>query len=275
MENILINLYCGQKKEVPCIEFNIYIFALILVLLFKWIWVVVTISSPSLATDTWVGRECNSKQKVGNFKRCHRTIHGTSFFGHSTVLEDNNIDSCTLLQPNNTIFQVQTLKALNTAVFCYIEMYQHFRGTYRLHHSWSYSVTSRLLPDCTVLHLRRRQCSSSQLWPYQILYTKTLIKQYDKTDPVLTWKKIDMEDIIVHLLCQIFFISIKIPVACAQTKVPNIHFGTNSTLCQQRTTQIFNHRFYQDFCLHSSCCKWIASKALFCKHMYIELLVLY
>jgi len=28
---------------------------------------------------------------------------------------------------------------------------------------------------------------------------KTLIKEYDKTDPILTWKKNDMEDIIIHL----------------------------------------------------------------------------
>jgi hypothetical protein len=63
------------------------------------------------------------------------TINGTSFFGHSTVLEDNNINSCTPLQPNNNIFQVKTLKALNTAVFCHIEMYPHFRGTCCPHHS--------------------------------------------------------------------------------------------------------------------------------------------
>jgi hypothetical protein len=53
------------------------------------------------------------------------TIHGTSFFGHSTVLEDLIILILAYrLQPNNNIFQVQTLKALNTAVFCHTEKYQ-------------------------------------------------------------------------------------------------------------------------------------------------------
>jgi len=177
----VLNLYC--------------IFSLILLLLFIWMWVVITTSSPSLATDNWVGRECNGKQK-----HCHRH-HPWHIFLWPQYSSGrlNNIDSCAQLQPNNNIFQVRTLKALNTAVFCNIEMYQYFKGTCCIHHSWSYSVTSRLLPDCTVLHLRRQQCSPSQLWPSQILYTKTLIKEYDKTDPVLTWKKIDMENIIIHL----------------------------------------------------------------------------
>lgn len=120
MENILINLYCGHKKKSHVL--NLYcIFSLSLVLLFTWMWVMITTSSPSVATDNWVGRECNSKQKVGNFKRCHRH-HPWHIFLWPQYSSGrlNNIDSCTQLQPNN-IFQVRTLKALNTAVFCHIE----------------------------------------------------------------------------------------------------------------------------------------------------------
>ena len=124
------------QNEVPCIE-------PILVLLFTWMSEVVTTSSPSLATDTWVGRECNSKQKVGNLKRCHRHHPWHIFlWPQYSFGRLNNIDSCAPLQSNNNIFQVQTLKALNTAVLCHTERYQHFRRTCCLYHSWSYSVTS-------------------------------------------------------------------------------------------------------------------------------------
>jgi len=194
MENILINLYCGHKKKSHVL--NLYcIFSLSFVLLFTWIWVMITTSSPSVATDNWVGRECNSKQKVGNFKHCHRH-HPRHIFLWPQYSSGrlNNIDSCTQLQPNN-IFQVRTLKALNTAVFCHIEMHQHFTGTCCLHHSWSYSVTSRLLPDSMVLHLRRQQCSLSELWPCT---WKHWSKSVTKLIQFSFWKKNDMEDI-VHI----------------------------------------------------------------------------
>jgi hypothetical protein len=68
------------------------------------------------------------------------TIHGTSFFGHSAVLEDLIILILAhQLQPNNNIFQVQTLKALNTAVFCHTEMYQH-----------SEECAASIIPDLTL-----------------------------------------------------------------------------------------------------------------------------
>jgi len=228
-------------------------------------------------SNSWVGRECNSKQKVGNFKHCHRH-HPWHIFLWPQYSSGrlNNIDSCAPLQPNNNIFQVQTLKALNTAAFCHIEMYQHFRGTCCLHHFWSYSVTSWLLPDCTVLHFRRQQCSSSSAVTISNLV-------HENTDQRVwqNWSSSHLEEdwygTYYHtpIVSDIFHIYNNLCVACAQTKVSNIHFGANFTLCQQRTTQIFNHRFYQDFCVHASCCTWIASKALFCRHMYIELPVLY
>ena len=85
----------------------------------------------------------NSKQKVGNFKHCHRHYPRHVFlWPQYSSGRLNNIDSCAPLQPNNNTFQIQTLKALNTAVFCHIKMYKHFTGTCCLHHSWSYSVTS-------------------------------------------------------------------------------------------------------------------------------------
>jgi hypothetical protein len=128
------------------------------------------------------------------------TIHGTSFFGHSTVLEDLIILILAhQLQPNNNIFQVQTLKALNTAVFCHTEMYQHSEEraasitpdlTLWLH--YFYQTARCYILENSSAHHHSCDHLKSCTW-------KTQIKQYDKTVTVLTWKKIDTEDIIIHL----------------------------------------------------------------------------